>query len=453
MSAKPRTSQLTQAPIGPTLAKMTTPMVLGIMAILFFNIVDIYFIGLIGAKELAAVSFTFPVSFILMNIAMGLGVGTTTVLAAKIGSGASNDAKRIILGALLLTLLLVAPLSFLGINSIQPLFTLLGAGQTTIPLITDYMNIWYAGLVFLYIPMVGNSAIRATGNTKTPSIIMALAGLANGIMDPILIFGLGPIPAMGIEGAAIATVISWVVATIAVLYMLNSRLRLLHWKSKVNGYLFQDWSSILKIGAPAAGSYFLAPIVLGVTTRLVAEHGETAVAGYGVGTRIESLAMVVIMALSSAITPFTGQNFGAGKHDRIRRGLKLALIFTVGWELLVTLILLLLAEPLAGLFNDDPLIINTTILFLWILPISYGFHGIVMLICSTLNALQRPLYGITINAAKLFLLCIPMACIGDYWFSLKGIFIGLSLANIVAGIIVLIWMIKNLERFTTPNTR
>lgn len=448
-SAKP---PLIHAPIAPTLRKMTIPMIVGIMAILLFNLVDTFFIGLMGARELAAVSYTFPVSFVLMNIAMGIGIGTATILSAKIGSGDKRSAKRICTHALLLAVVSAIPLSLFGIVTLSPLFTLLGADENTIPLISDYMGIWFAGLVLLFIPMIGNSTIRATGDTKTPSIIMALAGLANGIMDPILIFGLGPIPALGIKGAAIATVGSWLVASVAVIYLLAYHKKMITFQgfglSRLSSTLpaiLQDWRSTLRIGIPAATTNLLGPIALGVLTRLVSDYGEAAVAGYGVGTRIESVAMVVIMALSSVMTPFVGQNYGAGKQLRIKESLKITLIFTVCWELFITLVLLLTATPIATLFNDDAAVISTTTLFLCILPISYGCQGMVMVICSTLNALQRPALGMAINLSRLFVLTIPLAYWGESAFGLKGIFIGISAANIIAGLGALLWITNRLD--------
>ncbi|PCJ46966.1 MAG: MATE family efflux transporter [Moraxellaceae bacterium] len=452
-----RIALLTQAPVASTLRKMTTPMILGIMAILLFNLVDIFFIGLMGPKELAAISFTFPVSFILMNIAMGVGIGTATMLSANIGGGDKRTAKRFGTHALLLAAALAIPLSLIGILTLSPVFRLLGADDSTLPLITDYMNIWFSGLLFLYIPMIGNSTIRATGDTKTPSIIMALAGLANGIMDPILIFGLGPIPALGIKGAAIATILSWIVASIAVIYLLSKHKRMITLQgfgftqlSSTLPSIIQDWYSILRIGIPATATNLLGPIALGIFTRLVSTHGEAVVAGYGVGTRIESLAMVVFMALSSAITPFIGQNYGAGKQDRIKQSLKIALSFSICWGLFIALILLVAAKPIAQLFNNDSTVIEVTALFLWIVPFSYGFQGLAMLICASLNALQRPVIGMIINGVRLFFLSIPMAFIGEHFYGIKGIFVGMSVANIIAGIGALVWLITHIDALTQP---
>lgn len=438
---------LTTAPIGATLTRMTIPTVFGIVAILMFNLVDTYFIGLIGAKELAAVSFTFPVSFVVMNISMGIGIGTAATLSTKIGAGKHAEAKAINTHAVMLAVIFASPIAVLGIATIEPLFKLLGAQADTIDLIREYMSIWYAGIPLLYLPMIGNAAIRATGDTKTPSIIMAIAGLANGILDPLLIFGLGPFPELGIKGAGIATVASWFFACCAVLWVLGKKNHLLG-KAITDHPVLKSWIPILKVGMPAGATNFLPPLGAAFLIRLIAEFGEPAVAGYGVGTRIESIALVVIMALSSSITPFVGQNFGAKHYHRIRDGLKAALFFTVTCELAITLILMITAPWLAGVFNDDPEVISAITLFLWCLPISYGCHGMVMLICATLNALHKPLYGTAITLSRLFLLTLPLAFLGGYFHSLMGVFVGMAIANVVAGITVLLWFSSRFQALT-----
>ena len=442
-------SFLIQGPIGRTLTRMTLPTIVGIFAILLFNIVDTYFIGLIGAKELAAVSFTFPVSYVVLNISLGIGIGTTTSLSNRLGSGSFSEARSMSRHGIFLAVLVAMVLSQIGIATINPLFTALGASEQALPLIREYMVIWYLGIPLLFLPMVGNSAIRATGDTKTPSYIMMTAGLVNGILDPILIFGWGPFPEMGIKGAALATVISWLMASIAVLWclkMLNAISYSGDWLKKST---LESWKPILTIGIPAGATNFIPPIAAGVITRIVAEHGDAAVAGFGVGTRIEALALVVIMALSSTLTPFIGQNYGARQFHRIRKGLRIAITFSVLWELLMTLLLVLLAPFIARQFSDNESVIQTTTLFLWCLPISYGCQGVVMLCCAAFNALQKPILGTMMNALRLLVLAIPAAIVGSNLFDLPGLFIGISIAQVVAAIITLLFFINRFHRLAT----
>lgn len=252
-------SFLLQGPIGHTLARMTLPTIVGIFAILLFNIVDTYFIGLMGSAELAAVSFTFPVSYVVLNISLGIGIGTTSSLSNRLGSGDYRTARSMSRHAIFLAVLVAMGISQLGIATIDPLFRVLGASEQSLPLIRDYMVIWYLGIPLLFLPMVGNSAIRATGDTKTPSYIMIVAGLVNGVLDPIMIFGFGPVPALGIQGAALATVISWLMASVAVLWCLKALNAISFSSDWLTRKTLDSWKPILAIGIPAGTTNFIPP--------------------------------------------------------------------------------------------------------------------------------------------------------------------------------------------------
>ena len=194
-------------PVGPSLIRLAIPMIFGLVSILLINLVDTFYISLIGVKELVAISFTFPVTFTLMSFSFGIGIGAAAVISRAIGEGDHHRVQRLTTDSLLLValiILVVAGLSYLNLDAI---FRLMGASDESFPLIEEFMIPWLMGVVFVVIPIVGNSAIRATGDTKTPSIIMVIAAVVNAVLDPILIFGYGPFPEMGIRGAAIATVI------------------------------------------------------------------------------------------------------------------------------------------------------------------------------------------------------------------------------------------------------
>lgn len=300
---------LLSAPIPETLRKMTVPMTMGMIAILMFNLVDTFFISLLGTHALAAISYTFPVTFAVNCITMGIGMGLSTNIGRLLGQGHAPQAARFTTHGLLLAVLLVAIASSIGFATIAPLFRFLGATDDLIPLIEQYMQVWYLTIPLLVIPMAGNSAIRATGDTKTPAKIMMLAGLINGMLDPLLIFGYGPFPELGIQGAAIASAFSWLGALCGSFYVLVKREKLLaqpQWAS-----LKQDWQQTLKIGTPAALSNAMNPLSGAILMMLLSSHGTAAVAAYGAAQRIESILILVLMSLTSALTPFMAQNLGA----------------------------------------------------------------------------------------------------------------------------------------------
>ncbi len=220
-------SPLTEGQVPLQLLRLSLPMVWGVFSVLAFTLADTYFVAQLGTDELAAMSFTFPVVSVLGSVAMGLGTGAASVIARGIGEGNRQKVQRLTTDSLLLSLLIVSILASFGLATIDPLFAILGAGPDLLPLIGDYMHIWYLGMVFLVVPIVGNSAIRASGNTVVPSLIMTLAAAANILVDPLLIFGWGPLPALGLKGAALATLISRASTLVASLAFLHFRERLL----------------------------------------------------------------------------------------------------------------------------------------------------------------------------------------------------------------------------------
>ncbi|EHH0750685.1 MATE family efflux transporter [Vibrio vulnificus] len=431
---------LLSAPIAETLRKMTVPMIFGMVAILMFNLVDTFFISLLGTEALAAISYTFPVTFAVNCITMGIGVGLSTSIGRLLGQGEAHQAARFTTHGLLLAVVLVALASTLGLFTVTPLFTLLGAKEELIPLIGQYMHVWYLTIPLLVIPMAGNSAIRATGDTKTPAKIMMLAGLINGVLDPLLIFGIGPFPELGIQGAAIASALSWLGALMGSFYVLIQRERLLglpQWQR-----LKEDWQQILKVGTPAALSNAMNPLSGAILMMMLSSHGTAAVAAYGAAQRIESILILVLMALTSALTPFMAQNFGAKNPQRAFQGLFVSMRFSVLFQGLVFLMMVPLSIPLAALFSQEQAVRDLLWHYLLVVPISYGFLGIVMMLVSGLNAMHQPLNAFRWSVIRLFVFTLPAAYLGSLLYDIEGLFIGIAVGNILVGLCSYLYALK-----------
>ncbi|MEI8625040.1 MATE family efflux transporter [Pseudoalteromonas sp. B137] len=431
-------------PILPTLKTMTIPMIFGMITLMMFNIVDTFFISLLGTEPLAAVSFTFPVTFTVISLAIGLGIGTSAVIAKALGSNKIDEARFDASISLMVGVVLVIMLSSVGYLLIDPIFTLLGAGAQVLPLIHEYMNVWFIGSVFLITPMIGNSVLRASGDTKTPSIVMGGAGLINAVLDPILIFGFGPVPALGIQGAAIASVVAWSVAVVIILYILAVKKRLLSLKAgkqTVTGAI----RKILKIGLPAAGANMLTPVAMAVMTALVAHHGPEAVAAFGVGSRIESIASILVLALSMTLPPFVSQNFGAGKLCRVKEAYTGTLKFVMVWQFAIYVLLIAFSGVISQLFGKEQAVIDVIKLFIYTIPLSYGLQGVIILSNSSFNALHKPMNALVLSVIRLFIFYVPFAYIGNEIAGLLGLFIGAAIGNLFTAIVAYKWFMKKLE--------
>ncbi|WP_159739522.1 MATE family efflux transporter [Vibrio atypicus] len=436
---------LLTGPIPTVLRQMTIPMTFGMIAILMFNLVDTFFISLLGTEALAAISYTFPVTFAVNCITMGIGMGLSTNIGRLLGQGHSQDAARFSTHGLILAVVLVALACSVGFFTIEPLFLQLGAKPSLIPMIEQYMQIWYLTIPLLVIPMAGNSAIRATGDTKTPAKIMMLAGFINGVLDPLLIFGYGPFPELGIQGAAIASAFSWLGALIGSLYVLVRREKLLGLPHPLK--LVSDWRLILKIGTPAAISNAMTPISGAILMMMLSSHGTAAVAAYGAAQRVESILILVLMSLTSALTPFIAQNMGANNPQRSFAGMFLSMRFSVLFQLGVFLMMVPLSIPLASLFSQEQSVKDLLWHYLLVVPFSYGFQGIVMMLISGLNALHQPLKAFQWSSMRLFAFTLPSAWVGSQLYDIEGLFIGIALGNIIGGILGYLYALKLRETY------
>lgn len=437
---------LTEGKVSRHLINLTIPMIWGVLSVIAFSLIDTYYVGRLGTDSLAAMSFTFPVVMSFGSLAMGLGVGASSVISRAIGEGDNQFVKRLTTDSLSLSLIMVVIFVSIGLTTIEPLFTLLGATEKLLPLIRSYMEIWYWGTICLVVPMVGNNAIRASGNTFVPSIIMIVAAGVNIILDPIFIFGLFGFPRLELAGAAIATVVSRFVTLVAALWFLHFRLKMLCFQKESLGVIVKSWGKILRIGLPASATNLITPISIGIITELIAFYGATAVASFGIASRIESFALIILMALSGSVSPFVGQNWGAKKYNRVRIALKQCFIFCLFLGFLTAAVLAGIGKPIASVFDSDFEVISTVTNYLQIVPVSYAFYGIILVTSSMFNALGNPTPSVIITALRMFVFYIPLAYLGSNLFGINGIFIGASLANILVGIIAYLWTKKTCNK-------
>ncbi len=420
--------------MGKTLIRMTVPMVIGVLGMVMFNLADAFFVGRLGTRELAALSFTFPVVLVIASLALGLGTGASAVISLAIGEGDRHKVQRLTTDSLLLALLIVACFVAIGLLTIDPLFRLLGATPEILPLIKQYMNIWYFGMIFVVVPMVGNNAIRATGDTKTPATIMLVAVAMNFAMDPLLIFGLGPFPRLELRGAAISTVCARATTMLVALYVLAHRDKMLTFQKPSLREVLTSWSKVLYIGLPTAGTRMIVPLTTGAITAILAKYGPAAVAGYGVSTRIEFFSLSVLRALSVVLAPFVGQNLGANKLHRVIAGIRYSKRFSLVWGAAMYILLAAAARPIASIFSDNPQVISIIVLYLRIVPLGYGLQGVLVLCAASMNVLNKPIQAAALAIAQMFVFYIPLAYLGSHLYEAKGVFGALALAYMGAGI-------------------
>jgi putative MATE family efflux protein len=414
-------------------------MILGISSSVFAGLLEAWYLGRVGTLELAAYSFTFPVTGALMSLSLGTSIGVSSVLARTVGEGDQTQIRRIASDGLSLTALIMITVSIIGWLTIEPLFTAIGADETTMPLVRDYMSIWYISMVFMAIPSVGANAMRATGDASISGTIMVAGSVLQMILGPFLIFGLVGLPEMGLMGAAMANLIARVLIFVVTIYILSSREKLLDYSSLTLESVTSSWRRIMVVSIPATATNLIGPVSTAIIVKFLADFSQETVAGFGIASRLEGMFVIPLFALSASIGPFVGQNWGKEEYARANKAMKLSFYYSIGWGLLVAAILFMTRHWLAIQFDTDPEVIRVAALYLALVPVSYGAWGVLMMSSAIFNSLGKPISATIMSVIRMFVIYVPLAFIGKSLFGIAGIFAAACLSNLAMGTIGYAW--------------
>jgi putative MATE family efflux protein len=439
---------LIEGDVSRQLKIMAIPMVWGLMSTMSLNAIETFFIARLGREALAAFSFTFPIIMVLTSLGIGLGAGTSSAVARAIGEGDEMRARRLATDAMSLTFLLAVIVCILGWLTIEPLFLAMGASPELIPLIRSYMSIWYFSPPCLLVPMVGLAALRAMGMSHVQGYLMTAAGIFNLLLDPILIFGWGPIPSLGLPGAAIATLVTRTLILTTVIYTLHYKVGML-----VNPFarwiaLRSSWATVVVVGVPAMCANIVVPIASAIVFSMVSAYGTDAVAGLGIATRIEPLMLIVFYALSGIVGPFFGQNSGAGKLERLSEAITVLTRFSLLLGGGLAIFLGFGGAALAGLFSNHREVVLVAASYLAIIPISYGAYGIIMSVNAAFNGLGRPWPAMALSAARVLYVYLPLAWLGQWLWGLAGLFVATATSNLLIAAWAWWWVRRHIRQLS-----
>ncbi|MDA0790845.1 MAG: MATE family efflux transporter [Proteobacteria bacterium] len=436
-SSDARQRDLTQGSIAGHMARLSGFMMLGLVSFTVASVIETIYIGQLGTYELAAVSFTFPVVFSLQGVSMGLGIGASSVVARMIGLGDMGKVRRLMTHCLVLITVLSLAFGFCGWLVLEQVFVLLGADDVILPLVLSYMSVWLLALPVFTMAFVGTTLMRATGDAKTPGYLSTIGSVMQVVIAPFFIFGIGPFPDMGLDGAAVGFVIARYLNFFMFAYCFVVRDKMLEFN--MTGFV-DSCRQITHVGLPAVASNMIMPVSMSVVTRLLASHGPVVVAGYGVASRIETSMAMLVWAVSMSVAPLVGQNWGAGEIRRVRRALRMTAVFILLWGLFSYGVFFVFGELLVSLINDDPEVITAAYHYLLIAPAALGFMGVMSIATSSFNALGKPMPPLLMSILQMIVLGIPAALLGNYLFGYMGIFGGQVLVTVVLAVVAWVWL-------------
>ncbi len=421
---------LTKGSVALALFWVSAPMTLGILGTLAVGLSDSLFLARVGKIELAAIGFVYPVIVALMSLSIGLSAGTNTVVSNAIGRG--DDAasrRRLTIHAIGLGVVLSLLVSGLFFWAAPALFTAMGAKEAVLKAALSYIPYWCLSFPFIVAVMVLSAVFRAAGNSTVAATTMVLQAALNIALNPIFIFGLGPVPELGMTGAGLATLIARIVSFIGLFFFA--------WKTRILDFRCAPWTDLLpstknlaRVGVPASLSNAINPVGMALVTAAVATIGDAAVAGFGAAGRVQSFVLVPLLALSSGIGPVVGQNWGAKKQDRARHALRICFVSSVIFGLALATLFHVLADPVARFVtnSDEPAVYAASYLRI----VSWGFLGYGILITATaaMNARDKAKWSMWLSAGRIALLYTPFAWLGVLVAGYTGILVGSVVANL-----------------------
>ena len=425
--------RLTEGPVRKHLLRMAIPMSIGMFFNTMFNVVDTLYAGKLGTASLAGMSVSFSVFFIMIAFTSGIGTGMAALLSNAIGKQDEMKAKLLSANGLILTVVGSLVLTIAGFIFAPSLLTILGAKGEAYAEGARYIRGIYAGALLFGVNSTLNALLVSRGQTKPYRNFLIAAFLLNLLLDPLLIFGWFGLPKMGTLGVAIATVICQLVGSIYLVYKVRKMIGYRISVKDINSFNFKSQAEILSQGVPAILNMLTIAVGIFVINYYIYQFGSDAsTAGFGVAVRLEQLALLPAIGLNAATLALVGQNYGAGKLDRVRETYSAALkigiaIMTVGMALIYPL-----TPFLISLFNNDPDVILEGTHYLRIEFLAFNGYIIINICLSIMQGLKKPNYAIWIGIYRQ--LAMPLLL-----FNFLGVTLGLGLTGVWWGIVFTVW--------------
>lgn len=440
-SAGPRqVRDYTQGSINAAIWALAVPMTLEMAASSVYQILDLVWVGRLGPAELAAVSVSSSVYWIINSMANGLGIGGLAIVARRIGARRFRDANHATVQAVLLALIVGFGLTVLGLITRAPLLRSLGAGPDIFPMSMTYLEVMYGGLFTLVLLNVNNAILRGAGNASAALTAFVVARGLTVALEPFIVLGWAGFPRLGVTGAAAATVAGQIAGVGYQLYMLTTgraRVRIERQHLKPDLPLMRQ---IIEIGLPSTIQMMLRAASRAAIMGLVGMFGTLALAGYGVANRIMLTALIPGFGMGNAAGTLVGQNLGAQKPRRAERSAWIIAAYNLAFMGTIVLAVMFFAESFIAFFNDTPQVVEYGALCLRILGIGYLFSAVGVVMGRALDGAGNTVPAMAINAITLWGISIPVAYVlARVLAGAHGVWIGLAAGNVANGLLMAFW--------------
>ncbi|MBI2663740.1 MATE family efflux transporter [Candidatus Woesearchaeota archaeon] len=425
------------------------PLMLSVFFYALYSTVDAFWVSKLSAEAIAAVSISQVVLFVMVALSMGMTAGSGVLMAMSIGAKNMEEAKRILAQSFVLAGIAGIVFTVIAILFGSPLLKAAGATGAIFPLAMQYYTVTSFGLILLFVLMTIIFAFNAQGDNFTLTKLLALSTILNTVIDPLFIFGWKQFPAMGIQGAAIATLISQFVFIAAGIYVLSRPSMMVQLQPGKLGIKLASVKKVLSIGFPAALTNALGPLGTAVLLAIAASaFGESGAISASLAFRVEFFAFLPAIGYGFGGMAMLGQNIGAKNFARARQAFMHSFKIGFGSSAVIGIAAAIFALPLIALFTADPIVTQYTRLYLWSIPFTYGFMGITFIEAFAFQGIGRSWPGFWISMLRIAAVAAPVSLIMIHAFqsSILGVWIAIAMGNVVAGTAGYFWFRRTLPK-------
>lgn len=447
-------ADLTTGKIQPQLWSLSWPMMLSVFFYTLYNIVDAYWVSKLSPESIAAVSISQITLFLMISVGFGITVGSGVIMSMDLGAKNTKAAERVLGQSFVLTTIAGAFFTVVSLLFREQLLTLSGASGAIFEPALDYFTITSGGSILFFILITIMFAYNAQGDTFTLTKLFAFSTLINLVCDPILIFGWGQIPAFGISGAAISTLISQFIFIVTGLYVLSLPSRALQFHFRNLGFRWDSVKRVMKIGIPAALTQIVNPIGLAALTVIISTAFlEPGAVAFSLGFRIEFFAYLPAVGFGFGAMAMMAQNIGAENLERTKEILKVALQYSITIATTLGILTAIFAQQIINIFTQDPAVTTYALSYFRIVALSYGFLAATMVEANAFQAVGRSWPGFWISFIRFIGVAIPVGYVGTVIFDYPIIVVwgAIVAGNILASCIGFIWIRKILYKFDFAN--
>ena len=408
---------LEEADVASALLKLGIPTMVGMLISALYNAIDAYFVGGLGMSQMGAVSVVFPIVQIIIGLGMMFGAGASSYISRLLGKGDNEQADRTASTALFSGLLVGAVIIIGILVFLDPVLTALGSTETILPYARAYARIYVTGSIINVFTVMMNNLLTAQGATKFTMIAMLTGSIANVILDPIMIYGMD----LGIEGAAVATVISLCINMALYIGYIAKKKGVLRISVKNIAPSKTIYTEVLKIGIPVLLFQLLASAAMGSINTASKPYGDYAVAAMGAVTRIMTVVTYVVFGFLKGFQPFAGYNYGAGSFDRLKKSIKLCMIWSTAFCVIAGIVLVVFAAPIVSLFGTDTEMLALAETALRLNAVLFTTFGFQMVYASLYLAIGKSLVGSVLSLSRQGIFFFPLVIALPHLFSLTGV--------------------------------